>query len=58
MDYIRKTGVEIVVGWQANIDFLVRESRGFREGDLVPLGRIDGFLSMNHPWLVYEVGGP
>jgi len=55
MEYIREAGIEYVIGWDINIDFIKWESANFKPDDLIFIGKIDGFQSWWSDWLVYKV---
>jgi len=55
MDYVRKMKIEYIIGWDANIDFLIRESEGFDKTDLTKEFTIAGFKTWEREWSVYKV---
>jgi len=55
MEYIRDTGIEYVVGWTVNFDFIKRESSNFKQDDLILVNKINGFQSWWNDWYLYKV---
>ena len=55
MDYIRKTKIEYVIGWDINIDFIKWETANFKDDDLIFVEQIEGFQSWWTDWMVYKV---
>jgi hypothetical protein len=55
IEYIRGSGTQYVVDWLENIDHLRKESASWRDDDLIPLGRIDGFGTWRHNWFLFRV---
>jgi hypothetical protein len=55
LDYIRDMGIEYVIGWGLNINFIKAESQNFKQSDLVLRKKITDFESWNYHWYVYEV---
>jgi hypothetical protein len=55
MEYIRETGIEYVIGWEVNINFIKWETADFRPDDLIPLGKVEGFQSWWFDWWLYKV---
>ena len=55
MDYVREMKIEYIIGWDANIDFLIRESEGFDKTDLTKEFTIAGFKTWEREWSVYKV---
>lgn len=55
MDYIRKTGIEYILGWAVNIQLITEHSNGFRQEDLKSLGVVSGVSSWGEVWQLYQV---
>lgn len=55
MDYVREMKIEYIIGWDANIDFLIRESEGFDKEDLTREFTITSFKTWDREWSVYKV---
>lgn len=55
MDYVRAQKIDAVIGWPADIEFLKKNSTGFREEELRFMTVAEGFRSWGQPWLVYTV---
>ena len=55
MDYVRKMKIEYIIGWDANIDFLIRESAEFKTEDLTKEFTITGLKTWEREWSVYKV---
>jgi hypothetical protein len=58
MDYVREMKIDYIIGWDANIDFLIRESAGFKKEDLTKEFTITGFKTWEREWSVYKVSYP
>ncbi|MGE4605532.1 MAG: hypothetical protein AAEJ52_02195 [Myxococcota bacterium] len=58
LDYIRDENIDYVVAWRRNYEYLKRNSRGFVETDLPPVGYIEEFRSWGIQWQVHRVGYP
>lgn len=54
-EYIRERGLDYVLGWEININFIRVHSSQLEDGDLVHEGTIPGFRSWNNPWEIYRV---
>lgn len=55
INYMKETGIEYFIDWEANRDFIIRESRNFKNDDLIFESKIEAFTSWRHEWLVYRV---
>jgi hypothetical protein len=55
MLYIKETGIQFVVGWDSNIDFLKRHSVPYQETDLIPMGKVAGFKTWKDDWYLFRV---
>lgn len=55
MDYIRRSGVQYVIGWPENIEFLEKHSAGFRKHDLQLVRKVEGFQSWGSEWYLFRV---
>jgi hypothetical protein len=55
MDYVKEMNIEYIIGWDANIDFLIRESAEFKKEDLIKEFTITGFETWGREWSVYKV---
>jgi hypothetical protein len=55
MDYIRRAGVQYVVGWPENIEFIEKHSTGFRKDDLRLVRKVEGFRSWGTEWYLFRV---
>ena len=55
LDYVREMKIEYIIGWDANIDFLIRESAGLKKEDLTKEFTITGFKTWDREWSVYKV---
>jgi hypothetical protein len=58
IEYIKDTGIEYVVGWTVNFDFIKRESSNFKQDDLILVDKIDSFQSWWNDWYLYKVNYP
>lgn len=58
MGYIHRTGVEYVIGWEINIDFIKWETADFHTDDLRFVQKIEPFRSWYFDWYVYKVKHP
>jgi hypothetical protein len=56
IEYIHAAGVAYVVGWDSDINFIVRNSVNIGRDDLVLEGTIPGFMSWGKQWYVMRVG--
>lgn len=55
MDYVRAQKIDAVIGWPADIEFLKKNSTGFREEELRFVTVAEGVRSWGQPWLVYTI---
>lgn len=55
MDYIKEKGIEYVIGWDLNINFIKYNSDNFQEDDLLFLYTINDFKTRDLVWKVYKV---
>jgi hypothetical protein len=55
MEYIRGERIEYFVAWLENFETLMKETRSFRDDDLILVSRLDGFGSWRHNWFLYKV---
>jgi len=55
VDYIRSAGIQYVIGWDVNIDFIRAHSQAFRDDDLPLLGIVPGVVTVSQPWYLYWV---
>jgi hypothetical protein len=53
--YIKREGIEYVLGWGINIRFLENHSRPGATDHLKFLGKIQGIRSWGNDWLLYQV---
>lgn len=58
LEHLRERGVDYVVAWRRNYDYLRLNSNGFRESDLPLAGYIDAFRSWGIQWQIYRVHYP
>ncbi len=55
MEYMRGERIEYFVAWLENFETLMKETRSFRDDDMILVSRIDGFGSWRHNWYLYKV---
>lgn len=55
MEYIRRERIEYFIAWLENFETLMKETKSFRDDDLILISRIDGFGSWRHNWYLYKV---
>jgi len=55
MEYIKSKKIEYFIDWRINYEFVVRNSAGYREGDLELVKMVDGIKSWDYDWGVYRV---
>jgi hypothetical protein len=55
MEYIRGERIEYFIAWLENFETLMKETKSFRDDDMILVGRLDGFGSWRHNWYLYKV---
>jgi hypothetical protein len=55
MEYVRAERIEYFIAWLENFETLMKETKSFRDDDLILVNRIDGFGSWRHNWYLYKV---
>lgn len=55
IEYIRSKKIEYFIDWKINCEFVVRNSKNFKDGDLVLVKKIDGLKSWDYEWFLYKV---
>jgi hypothetical protein len=55
MEYIREAGIEYVIGWGLNIDFIKWQTENFKPDDLIFVEKVESLQSLRTDWLVYKV---
>ncbi|MCX6158902.1 MAG: glycosyltransferase family 39 protein [Ignavibacteriae bacterium] len=55
IEYIRSQKIEYFIDWKINYEFIVRNSKNFKDGDLVLVKKIDGLKSWDYEWFLYKV---
>ncbi len=55
IEYIRSKRIEYFVDWKINYEFVLRNSEGYKEGDLEMVKVVDGVKSWDYDWVVYKV---
>jgi hypothetical protein len=55
MEYVRREKIEYFVAWLENFETLMKETKSFRDDDMILLGRVEGFGSWRHNWYLYKV---
>ncbi len=53
--FIHQKGVQYIVGWQVNVDYLKTVSADVPESAWVPLGKVPNFTSWQRTWYVYKL---
>jgi hypothetical protein len=55
IEYIKSRKIEYFVDWDINYEFIKRNSRNFKEGDIVLVNKAGGLKSWDYEWFVYKV---
>lgn len=55
IEYIKSQKIEYILGWPSNFRFIQQRSSNFKETDIVFLGKIDEFRTLNVQWLIAQV---
>lgn len=55
MEYIRGERIEYFIAWLENFETLMKETKSFRDDDMILIGRVEGFGSWRHNWYLYKV---
>jgi hypothetical protein len=55
IEYIRSQKIEYFIDWKINYEFIVRNSKNFKDGDIVLVNKIDGLKSWDYEWFLYKV---
>lgn len=58
LDYIRRRGIEYVIGWKSNIEYITDGATAQQRSEVLDsLGEIKGFRSWGIAWSLYKVKG-
>ncbi len=55
IEYIRSNKIEYFLDWNINYEFVKRNSKNFKEGDITLLRKIDNLKSWDYEWFLYKV---
>jgi hypothetical protein len=54
-EYIKSRRIEYFIDWNINYEFLVRNSKNFKAGDIALVKKIEGLKSWDYEWFLYKV---
>jgi len=55
IEYVKSKKIEYFIDWKINYEFLVRNSKNFKENDVVLIKQVEGLSSWDYEWFVYKV---
>jgi len=55
MEYVRKAGIQYIVGWEINLDHITEHSANFKQEELILITKIEEFTSRRWEWYVMKV---
>jgi hypothetical protein len=55
IEYLKSRKIEYFIDWDINYEFIKRNSRNFKEGDIVLVNKAGGLKSWDYEWFVYKV---
>ncbi len=55
IEYVKNKKIEYFIDWKINYEFLVRNSKNFKDKDIDLIQRVDGIKSWDYEWFVYKV---
>jgi hypothetical protein len=55
IEYIKSKKIEYFIDWKINYEFVVRNSKNFKDGDIVLVKNIEGLKSWDYEWFLYKV---
>jgi hypothetical protein len=55
IEYIKSRKIEYIVDWDINYEFIKRNSKNFKDGDIVLINKAGGLKSWDYEWFVYKV---
>jgi hypothetical protein len=55
IEYIKSRKIEYIVDWGINYEFVKRNSKNYKDGDIVLVNKAGGLKSWDYEWFVYKV---